>query len=77
MRLVADVPMLTMRVTDVPPLAAPEVGESVVTVGEGAVLRVISKLSKTFPGGFVSTCEVSPLSSERIDEVKIEGFQFS
>jgi len=82
--LVADVPPVVMlvpagkpnpvRVTNVPPLVAPEVGEIVVTVGEGAVLQVASKSSKmTFPGGFASTCEGSSLSSKRIDEVEIEG----
>lgn len=81
--LVADVPPVVtvdaagkpfpVRVTNVPPLVTPEVGEIVVTVGEGAVLLVTSKLSKmTFPGGLVSTCEVSSLSSKRIDEVEIE-----
>jgi hypothetical protein len=79
--LVADVPPVVtvvpagkpfpVRVTNVPPLVAPEVGEIVVTVGEGAVLLVTSKLS-TVPGGLVSTCEVSSLSSKRIDEVEIE-----
>lgn len=78
--LVADVPPVVtvdaagkpfpVRLTNVPPLVAPEVGE---IVGEGAVLQVTSKLSKmTFPGGLVSTCEVSSLSSKRIDEVEIE-----
>src|ERR1044072_1609094 len=82
--LVADVPPVVtvdaagkafpVRLTNVPPLVAPEVGEIVVTVGEGAVLLVTSKLSKmTFPGGLVSTCEVSSLSSKRFDEVEDEA----
>ena len=71
--LVADIPPVVMvvpagkpdpvRVTNVPPLVAPEVSEIVVTVGEGAVA---SKLKMTFPGGLAS-------SSKRISEVEIEG----
>jgi|KBSSwiS6_1023812.scaffolds.fasta_scaffold00026_15 hypothetical protein len=81
--LVADVPPVVtvdaagkpfpVRLTNVPPLVAPGVGEIVVTLGEGAVLLVTSKLSKmTFPGGLVSTCEVPSLSSKRTDEVETE-----
>lgn len=63
-----------VRVTNVPPLVAPEVGEIVVHVGESAVLLVTSKLSKmTVPGGLISTCEVSSLSPKRIHEVEIEA----
>ena len=58
MMLVADVPPVAapagkpvmVRVTNVPPLVVPEVGEIEVIVGEGAVLLTNSK----FPGGFVS-----------------------
>jgi len=63
MTLVADVPPVItpagkpvpVRVTNVPPLVAPEVGEIAVTAGAGAVLLTTSELSSTiFPGGFAS-----------------------
>ncbi len=63
MTSVADVPPVItpagkpapVRITNVPPLVAPEVGEFAVSVGAGAVLLTTSKLSSTiFPGGFAS-----------------------
>jgi len=63
MMLVADVPPVVtpagkpvpVRVTNVPPLVFPEVGEIALTVEEGAVLLTNSELSETiFPGRSVS-----------------------
>jgi hypothetical protein len=64
MTLVADVTPVVMpagkpvlvRLTNVPPLVAPEVGEIAVTVGTGAVLLTTSESSSPiFPGGYASS----------------------
>lgn len=60
-------------VTNVPPIAGPEVGEIELTVGAGAVLVATSKLSKmTLPGAFDSACQVPPLTSKMTPDVEID-----
>ena len=73
--LTKSVPVM---VTDVPPFVDPELGEIEVTVGADALLVATSKLSKmTLPGGFASTCEVPPLTSNRVAVLGIEELQIS